>query len=116
MPYFQIRTLEILKKHNWPGNIRELRNFVQQCVLDASNEVILPENLPLNIFKAQPINLSYIVTLSDFINQQNKEKLDYIQNVIASSETKNEAAKKLGIKPTHLQYLLNDSKAAKLGE
>ncbi len=40
--------LEILRKHAWPGNIRELRNVTERAVLMAHGSVLLPEHLPLD--------------------------------------------------------------------
>jgi DNA-binding NtrC family response regulator len=37
---------ELLAAHNWPGNIRELRNLVERLVVLGNAEVILPEHLP----------------------------------------------------------------------
>lgn len=37
---------EVLKNHNWKGNIRELRNIVERaCILEEGNE-LTPQNLP----------------------------------------------------------------------
>jgi formate hydrogenlyase transcriptional activator len=34
--------LEILKNHHWPGNIRELQNFVERSVIMTSGKVLSP--------------------------------------------------------------------------
>lgn len=45
--YFDSATLEILKNHSWPGNIREIMNVVERSFFVASkSSVILPEHLP----------------------------------------------------------------------
>ncbi|MCM1991216.1 sigma-54-dependent transcriptional regulator [Oceanirhabdus seepicola] len=38
--------MDLLMKHNWPGNIRELKNVVQRMISIAREEVILREDLP----------------------------------------------------------------------
>lgn len=38
--------LQILYRHSWPGNIRELQNVIEQAVVFSEGEVILPEDLP----------------------------------------------------------------------
>ncbi len=41
--------LELLRKHDWPGNIRELRNVLEHAVAVAPGRVILPQHLPREI-------------------------------------------------------------------
>jgi DNA-binding NtrC family response regulator len=38
---------ERLHEHDWPGNIRELKNVLERAVLMAHGSVLLPEHLPL---------------------------------------------------------------------
>lgn len=40
---------EVLKIHDWPGNIRELKNVMQRAALLAQDKLITPEVLGLNI-------------------------------------------------------------------
>lgn len=40
------RALDALKTYSWPGNITELKCFIQQLVLTAENELIQPYHLP----------------------------------------------------------------------
>ncbi len=43
---FTGETMQILENYHWSGNLRELRNVVRRATLFASNENIIPENLP----------------------------------------------------------------------
>lgn len=38
--------LEVLERHPWPGNIRELRNVIERAVVLCRGQSILPEHLP----------------------------------------------------------------------
>jgi DNA-binding NtrC family response regulator len=38
--------MAMLEGHEWPGNIRELENMIQQAVLMSQGRVLLPEHLP----------------------------------------------------------------------
>ena len=40
------QAMEVLLKHNWPGNIRELENVVEHSFVIESTERILPQSLP----------------------------------------------------------------------
>jgi two-component system response regulator PilR (NtrC family) len=39
-------TMDLLLKHDWPGNIRELENAIERAVAVESTPTILPESLP----------------------------------------------------------------------
>jgi DNA-binding NtrC family response regulator len=41
-------TMDILVKHDWPGNIRELEHVIEGAIILSTNEVITPEDLTLN--------------------------------------------------------------------
>jgi two-component system, NtrC family, response regulator AtoC len=45
--------LDALMKYTWPGNIRELANAVESAVIMSTGSVILPEDLPRQIFNAE---------------------------------------------------------------
>jgi len=42
-------TVDLLAKHDWPGNIRELENAIERAVALESTPTILPESLPLPV-------------------------------------------------------------------
>jgi two-component system, NtrC family, response regulator AtoC len=46
------RALELLMGYRWPGNVRELKNVIERAILLESEDVILPEHLPLEIVGA----------------------------------------------------------------
>jgi DNA-binding NtrC family response regulator len=51
--------LEIMQKHTWPGNIRQLENVIHRAVAVGETEQVLPQDLPSEIlaatsFKAVP--------------------------------------------------------------
>jgi DNA-binding NtrC family response regulator len=41
--------IELLKMHNWPGNIRELKNVIERSVILENNTILTPSSLPLEI-------------------------------------------------------------------
>jgi nitrogen regulation protein NR(I) len=42
----QAEALELLKSHHWPGNIRELENAIERCILFSDGPEIGPADLP----------------------------------------------------------------------
>jgi len=51
--------------------------------------------------------------LEQFEVETSKVKMAYILKVVSESPSKAQAARQLGVSPSHLQYLLNQSKASK---
>ncbi len=45
-------TLEALRSHPWPGNVRQLRNAIERAVVMCSGSVLLPHHLPPDLFRA----------------------------------------------------------------
>jgi transcriptional regulator with GAF, ATPase, and Fis domain len=41
--------MELLVKYDWPGNIRELKNVIENAMIIESQEIIYPETLPAHI-------------------------------------------------------------------
>jgi DNA-binding NtrC family response regulator len=49
--------LELLKRHAWPGNLRELENTVERAVVLASEGAVEPAHLPLHIQGTPPLGM-----------------------------------------------------------
>jgi two-component system response regulator AtoC len=45
-PAISPAALELLRRHVWPGNIRELRNVIERAAVMCTESTILPEHLP----------------------------------------------------------------------
>ena len=58
--------LNILKKHNWPGNIRELENVIEHSFVLESSQVITPVSLPESLLTAVGVDLLNPDTLEKF--------------------------------------------------
>jgi nitrogen regulation protein NR(I) len=43
--------LDLLRRHNWPGNLRELQSVLKQALLRARGPVLLPDFLPVALLK-----------------------------------------------------------------
>ena len=57
------KTLRLLMNYDYPGNVRQLRNFIQQAVIMADNDVISQTDLPLEMQVLQ--NESRVVAISE---------------------------------------------------
>jgi len=49
--------MNILKKHNWPGNIRELENVIEHSFVLETRPVISPSSLPESLLEAVGVDL-----------------------------------------------------------
>jgi two-component system nitrogen regulation response regulator GlnG len=55
--------LAILRRHLWPGNLRELQSVLKQALLQATGPVLLPDFLPLHL-RAAPQGASALPSVS----------------------------------------------------
>lgn len=78
---FKPELIELFLSYDWPGNIRELQNTIEQLVVMASKEEIGTEKLPEHLsefkntknFKNNQIKINDIVPLYDAIDYVEKE-------------------------------------------
>ncbi|MCP3887976.1 MAG: hypothetical protein GY702_03760 [Desulfobulbaceae bacterium] len=97
---------EILLGYNWPGNIRELRNVINQLMIYSSTNQILVADLPDELLscsaessKKQDTRLTDGLTLKIAVQRFEKE---LIEEALGKYGKVSYAAKALGIDPTTL--------------
>ena len=94
--------LEKLQQLPWKGNIRELKNYVERCIILSDSDT-LNESLPLELeqLKTDPQD--------NFVSLKQIEK-EHIQHILKSVDgNQNKAAKILGISRSTLWRKLNDN-------
>lgn len=97
--------IEILKKHSWKGNVRELRNVVERSLIIADGDILTPDALPLNIQQVSAANGTY----SGF-DLSGMEKM-HIQKVLKyTNGNKTETSRLLGIGLTTLYRKIEEYK------
>ncbi|MAQ75724.1 MAG: sigma-54-dependent Fis family transcriptional regulator [Aquimarina sp.] len=67
---FSDEVLEVFKKYEWPGNLRELKNIVKRSVLLSQKDMISIDLLPTEVIRAKNIEKN---TYSLFKNQNEQE-------------------------------------------
>lgn len=103
--------IQLLKLHTWRGNIRELKNVIERSVILESEEILMPDSLPLEIQCLNAINTGthQNKNLSAF-SLASAEKL-HIQKVLNyTNSNKTETARLLGIALTTLYRKLEEYK------
>jgi DNA-binding NtrC family response regulator len=54
--------MELLIKHPWTGNVRELQNCIERAVILSDGQVLLPEHLGLRVKVADEAGLAELQT------------------------------------------------------
>jgi two-component system NtrC family response regulator len=101
----------MLEKYTWPGNISELREVAQACVVGCSSDEISVMDLPANIrqdFFASEGPASCPFTLpADGIELEGFERGLLIQALERTGENQSAAARLLGISRYALRYRMD---------
>lgn len=91
--------MEAMSEHSWPGNIRELRNFIERSVILSPGRTLCP---PLKDLKPKTISMAGMpVTLEDAERAHICKTLDQTRWVVGGSRG---AAVRLGIKRSTLYF------------
>jgi two-component system response regulator AtoC len=112
--YFTEDTLDLLKNHSWPGNIRELRNIIERAVLVVrESKNIIPNDLALtgkDYFAAGGRDRRSEKREQANLETLNLQVLERQAIVIALERTnwiQKDAADLLGISPRALNYKIS---------
>ncbi len=94
--------LEILLKHIWPGNIRELDNIIERNLIICNGDPLTFPELEINYLssKKMPVTEGEPLKLDDMIIQHIQNALTYCGGVISGPDG---AAQLLGLNPSTLR-------------
>lgn len=111
--------IDLLKKYDFPGNIRELENLIERSVALSNTNIILPDSLALSVHKRKTvradkadkedvIDLDKVaegISLDDILASIERQ---YVQKALEISKGKKQkAAELLGINLRSLRYRLD---------
>jgi two-component system response regulator AtoC len=106
--------LEILSHYAWPGNVRELENAIERAVAIAKGNVVLPSDLPAEVYGGTPVATASIIDDRPSLAELEKR---YIAMVLAEcGGNKKRAAEKLGIDRRTLYRAIERSGDAAAGD
>ncbi len=102
--------LERITAFPWPGNIRELRNAVEQMVVFATGETIEVANLPPAIRGTEPVvaTSTHGAILTGQLNLSEVEKQCILRALEQTGQNRTQAAACLGISRRTLQRRLKE--------
>jgi two-component system, NtrC family, response regulator AtoC len=87
--------LDLLCRHGWPGNVRELENAIERAVAVAKGNVVLPSDLPVEVYGGAQVAPASIIEDRPTLGELEKR---YIAMVLTEcGGNKKKAAEKLGI-------------------
>ncbi|UTW45838.1 sigma 54-interacting transcriptional regulator [bacterium SCSIO 12696] len=97
----------ILERYQWPGNVRQLKNAIQQAASVAQGVVIEPENFQLPGYAEQwgLVNREHVTTLEAAVKGYEAELLQRLYPAYPSSR---KLAQRLGISHTAIANKLRD--------
>lgn len=106
------KAMRYLLDYNWPGNIRELENVIERCIVLGQTETIIEESLPQRITKKiapRPTKLGNIFE-SEFELDSYLGGIEHhilLKALEKSGGSHQKAAKLLGISPRSIRYRIS---------
>ncbi len=89
--------VEQLNSYRWPGNVRELANLVEQLVVLANEDLVIPEHLPKKFIASEEKDHEETPELRSLEESVKDFEVKLIKKALDQSKTNEEAAHKLGI-------------------
>jgi two-component system response regulator AtoC len=83
--------MEVLLRHSWPGNIRELENAIERACVTSRDQAIQVENLPPDLTNrpaaASPFSIDLSKTLSEHLNEAIAQiEIEYIGKALERTQ------------------------------
>lgn len=113
---FSSYAIDMLKKYDFPGNIRELENLIERSVALSNTKILLPDNLTMSIHKKRWIEgvpnrrfdldeVAHGVSLDAILEEIERA---YIEKAMACADgNKNKAADLLGLSLRSFRYRID---------
>ncbi len=98
--------LAILKRYDWPGNIRELANVIERAVVLGTTELILPEDLPESMLESRSAPGAAAGSYHEAVAEKKKELI--LEAVSRAGGSITEAARILDLHPNYLHRLIRN--------
>ncbi|MBC8438488.1 MAG: sigma-54-dependent Fis family transcriptional regulator [Deltaproteobacteria bacterium] len=107
--FFSQQAQEVLKAYQWPGNIREMQNIIERCIILRKKKVIEPEDLHLLVHESSATTFRPVIP-DEGIALEDIEKSYIIKALEKAGQNRSEAARLLKIPRHVLLYRLEKYK------
>jgi len=92
---------QMLKSYDWPGNVRQLQNFMERAIVVGSTDMVLPADLPVEL--TQPLKNFTAAASASFQDITDTAQRHALQKALEQTDGNlKEAAKLLGLNPTYI--------------
>ena len=120
VPEMTSEAMEVLLRYDWPGNVRKLRNVIENCVVMTSSAKIGPRNLPAEVREASTgggtlASSKFIPTKGSRFNLHETEHRLILQALEETGGNVTQAAKRLGISRRTLHRKIHELKSPENG-
>ena len=102
------KTLDLLVRYDWPGNIRELENCIERAVIMARGDIIAPADLPPSIQALSLEKQDSGISFPAGISLEEVEKALILKTLEDTGGNRSRAAEILGINRRTLQLKLKE--------
>ncbi len=101
--------MDLLMKYEYPGNVRELENIMEQAVVLSRGDFIMTRDLPMTVRSAQSEpKISDVMLDGNLTKQVEALEIELIRYALDQAEgVQTKASKLLGITERNLRYKLN---------
>ncbi|NIS60111.1 MAG: response regulator [Proteobacteria bacterium] len=101
------KTMDLMIRYDWPGNIRELENAIERAVLLCQGEYISPKDLPHAVQEAEGAELPRVAVPSGMTLKEVEREV-IVQTLEESEGNRTQTARILGISRKTLQNKLKE--------
>ncbi|MBI5867368.1 MAG: sigma-54-dependent Fis family transcriptional regulator [candidate division Zixibacteria bacterium] len=98
--------VRLFEQYSWPGNIRELENFIERAVVVASAELLTPDDFPRELVTGGPRPKTNTVEPGMSIHEMEKHLI--LATLEAEGNNQTKAADRLGISSRTLRNKLHE--------
>ena len=96
--------MDVLLKHHYPGNVRELENLVHRAVVLARGSVISTADLPIGLARHRPEGLPSDAPFVERVGEFERSLI--VEALERAGGVQTRAARALGMTERHLRYKL----------